>query len=175
MESAAYNYAAELRERGYLDVAVFRYDTPLDNRDPFRRDHRTAFGWAVRYTSSPETDAEVWKGSYGEQRGLPAPKFHDRSLTVFTLDNEFVSCDPWLRQRSLTDRGGVLADFAGEGTVPMYVSHWSPSVHTPGVRPENIPAVPYVGLKRFPVRENSSSYPWQIGPHRFYHMIMTPA
>lgn len=179
MENSARDYAAELRWHGYLDVAVFRYDTPLDNREPFRRDHRTAFGWAVRYTSSPEMDASVHAGTMREQRGLPATKFHDRSVTVFTGPADPVRgyrySDAWLTQDKLTSHAGILADFAGEAVVPMFVSHWSPDKDTPGVRPENIPLVPTVGFKRFTPRESGDSYPWQLGPTRMYHLIMTPA
>lgn len=177
MEDAAYDYAAGLRKRGYLDVTVFRYDTPLDNREPYRRDHRTAFGWAVRYTSSPQMDRDVLGdrlAAYRENRGEPIAKWHDRSVTMFTAPAGLVSCDAWLTQDRLT-AAAVIADFAGEDAVPMYVSHWSPSADQPGVEPENVPLVPTVGLKRFPARKDDSSYPWQIGPHRFYHVIMTPA
>lgn len=180
MENSTRDYAADLRGRGYLDVAVFRYDTPLDNREPYRRDHRTAFGWAVRYTSSPEMDAQVHAGTMREQRGLPVQRFHDRSVTVFTGPADLVrGCrysDAWLTQGMLTQgHAGILADFAGEGAVPMYTAAWSPNQDTPGVRPENIPAVPSVIMKRFPAREAGDNYTWQVGPTRMYHLIMTPA
>jgi hypothetical protein len=165
MNGAAFAYAADLVTRGYESVSVFQYDMPLDNREPYRRDHRTAFGYAVRYTSDAATDARTWKGSDGERRGLPMPKFHDRSLTVFCGPHR----DEWLTQDMLTGNGGVIADFAGEGAVPMYTAAWSPADGP------HAPLVPSVILKRFPVRETEQSYPWQLGPHRFYHLIMTPA
>jgi hypothetical protein len=168
MQDAAYDYATDLRKRGYESVNVFRYDTPLDNREPFYRNHRTGFGYAVRYTSDAATDARVWEGSDGERKGWPRPKFHDRSLTVFTGPT-IVSLDAWLMQGMLTGNAGVIADFAGEEAAPMYTAAWSPSDGP------NAPLVPSVIMKRFPSRESDDSYPWQIGPARFYHLIMTPA
>lgn len=167
MGDAALDYAAERRGRGYLDVAVYRYDTPLDNREPHRADHRTGFGYAVRYTSSPQIDAETWEGSDGQRKGWPMPKFHDRSLTVFTARASHAE-DAWLTQDMLTGHAGILADFPGEGAVPMYTAAWSPADGP------HAPLVPSVIVKRFPVRADDSSYPWQIGPTRFYHLIMTP-
>jgi hypothetical protein len=167
MRDAAFAYAADLRGRGYESVNVFRYDTPLDNREPFYRNHRIGFGYAVRYTSDAATDARVWEGSDGERKGWPRPKFHDRSLTVFTGPAQG-SENAWLTQDMLTRNAGVIADFAGEEAAPMYTAAWSPSDGP------NVPLVASVIMKRFPARKDNGSYPWQIGPARFYHLIMSP-
>ncbi len=165
MEDAAFTYAADLRSRCYQDVTVYRYVTALDNRETSRRDHREAYGWAVRYTSGAETDARVWAGSAGNLKGLPAPKFHDRSVTVFTGP----SADGWLSQDMLTYNADIIADFAGEPAAAMYTAAWSPASGW------HAPLVPSVILKRFPVRAAESNYPWQTGPQRMFHLIMTTA
>jgi hypothetical protein len=162
MQDAASDYAADLRKRGYTDVGVFRYDTLTDNREPYRRDHLTASGYAVRYTSDAATDARVWAGSDGERKGWPRPKFHDRSVTVFVGENDGRL---W---HGLTNRGGIIADFAGEEPAPMYTAAWSPADGP------HAPLVPSVIMKRFAARKAGDRYPWQIGPTRFYHLIMTP-
>jgi hypothetical protein len=139
---------------------MFRYDTPLDNRKPFYGNHRTGFGYAVRYTSDAATDARVNAGTRS------VAKFHDRSVTVFTgpaQDSE----NAWLTQGMLTG-GGMIADFAGEEPAPMYTAAWSPPDGP------NVPLVASVIMKRFPARKDNGSYPWQIGPARFYHLIMSP-
>lgn len=163
MRDTAFAYAADLRERGYENVTVFEYRTYLDNIDPSCRSHREAYGYAVRYSSSAEMDAETWKGSDGERKGRPAPKFHDRSLTVFC--GEMTG----LTQDKLSGSGGILADIAGEGIVPMYVAAWSPADGP------NAPDVPNVILKRFPVREPGDRYPFMVGPRPMYHLILSPA
>jgi hypothetical protein len=168
MEDAAYGYAAELRKRGY-SAEVLWYVTALDNLPEFYRSHKTANGWAVRYSSDEATDRKVWAGSDAEKRGLPVPKFHDRSLTVFTGPEVTVSRDPWLRQDMLTNgNAGVLADFAGEGTVPMYTAAWSPADGP------NAPLVPRVILKRYRVRTAGEACGLMDGPRRMYHLVVTP-
>lgn len=162
MKSAARAYATDLKQRGFVNVSVYRFDVPMDNREPFYRNHRTTFGYAVRYTSSPAIDAEVARGTRAATRN-PIPKFHDRSVTLF-IDPEH---DEVLRS-ALTNHGGILADFAGEEVTPMYTAAWSP------VTGENAPIIPTVIMKRFPKREDDQSYPWQVGPQRMFHVLMYP-
>jgi hypothetical protein len=164
MHDAALAYARDLRERGYQDVSVWEYNTPMDNRDPSNRAHKTAFGYAVRYTSSEAIDREVSKGTPAGKLSVPR-KFHDRSVTVF--------CGNGLEQYNLIGNG-ILADFLNEEIAPMWVSHWSPSLDTPGVRRENVPDYDQVGMRRFTTRETVSNYEWQLGPRKYYHLIMTP-
>jgi hypothetical protein len=151
-EDAAFDYAANLRQRGFIDVDVYRYDAPLDNREAHYRNHETAFGYAVRYTSGPDVD-DLKDKRTGE-------RFHERSMTVFVNHGG-------LPKERLLDNGGVLADIAGEGVTPYWVGWWCPEKNpdTPGAQ--------YVGMKIFGQRISGDSYPWQLGPQRMYHLIMT--
>lgn len=159
MKDAALAYAADLRLHGFMDVEVFRYDTPLDNLEPHWKNHKTAFGYAVRYSSTPELDAKIYPGR------TPAPKYHDRSLIVFADTRR--SDDGGAIPKQQLMHGGVLADFPGEGVVPYWAAWWTPEDNP------HITGAHHVGMKIFPKRDTDQSYPWQIGPARYYHLIMS--
>lgn len=157
-ERSALAYADRLEQDGY-DVAVYRYVTALDNRDPGHRQHREADGYAVRYTSSDEMDRRIHDGTPRQRRGLPALKFHDRSITVFASQD--LGLDKLVG-------ASVVADIPGEDPAAMWAGAYSPA------EGPNAPEVPYVIMKRFRPRDPDDRHPWRIGPSRCYHLIMTP-
>jgi hypothetical protein len=164
MTDTAREYAAEIRARGFTGVTVLRYRTALDNRNETRRDHQEASGYAVRYSSDDETDLRLWRGSQGERQGRPMPKFHDRSLTVFTGPG----AHEWLTQGHLTTgHSGILASLPEELLTPYYTAAWSAADKDCAL------GVPYVILKRSPVRQAGDSA-WVQGPARMFYLLLTP-